>query len=184
MSVRTFRYSLPNVPEWCEGWAIIFLDSTGCFSALSDYGNYAYRWPDHGWGDFDFRKFFIERGDDYLLGKIAPNDVYDEDETLRAIKKTILSERRHAIALADAAWTRERARQEWDLLDRYGWLDSEEAFQEWTRETSLDDPWMYQERKTHPRSVAFTKKVMPRLRAIIRDELLREGVHGIRESRP
>lgn len=46
MSVTTWRYHMPNDRATGEGWAVCFLDSIGCFSVLSDYGDYGYRWHD------------------------------------------------------------------------------------------------------------------------------------------
>jgi hypothetical protein len=72
VTVTTWRYYLPN-DEMLEGWAIVFLDSIGCFSTVSDWGNYGYRWDSPGsTGGTDFRQWLIERGDDYLLSKLCP----------------------------------------------------------------------------------------------------------------
>jgi len=84
----TWRYHLPN--ENGEGWAIAFLDSSGVFTSVSDYGDYGHRWPQAGWGPEDFRAFFLQCDDSYILGKISRRDEYDGDRTVRAIKDRIL----------------------------------------------------------------------------------------------
>jgi hypothetical protein len=70
-SSRTSSLALLSRPPPGSPWpstttrAIAFLDSIGCFSVLSDYGDYGYRWPEAGWyskgtPEVDFR-FAAER---------------------------------------------------------------------------------------------------------------------------
>ena len=68
-TVTTWRYHLPNIN--LEGWVIAFLDSTGCLSVLSDFGDYGYRWHEGGWGPGDFREFFVRCDSGYISRKIA-----------------------------------------------------------------------------------------------------------------
>ncbi|MHB1418700.1 MAG: hypothetical protein ACYCX4_03810, partial [Bacillota bacterium] len=109
--IQIWRYYIPS-EDGLEGWGIFLLDSTGMFAAVTDYGNYAFRWAYHG--EKDFRKFVIGLKNDpgYLLGKVLPNGkVYDGEETIKNIKETIIDVRR------DGSWSKEQARKEWDLLD-------------------------------------------------------------------
>ena len=56
--VKVWRYSFPSIKG--EGWAIFFLDETGCFAALSDYGDWSYRWNQRGLPEkLTFRHFLL-----------------------------------------------------------------------------------------------------------------------------
>lgn len=165
-----WRYHLPNVNS--EGWCVAFLDGIGCFSVLSDYGNYGYRWPEAGWysrdsKEIDFREFFLNCGDHYILNKIAPREVYDGEETMRAIKERILDRRRHG------NMSREEARREWDVLVEYhcGVEDNEVGFSDWLHDTRLEEAYECIRYSSHPQAVAFIKHVLPRLRVAIRESL-------------
>lgn len=174
-TVQTWRYHLPNSRG--EGWVIAFLDSIGCFSVLSDYGNYGHRWPQAGWGPGDFRSFLVQCGDDYILRKLAPQRAYDGAETLINVKRAIIEARRacarrnrhngHAVS-----WSRERAREEWDRLDEFD-IDYIENFVRWADATGLDEPWEYQCNGPDRDAVAFIEQVMPRLRKAIEADLVR-----------
>jgi hypothetical protein len=165
--VTTWRYHLPSTSSF-GGWAIVFLDSIGCFSALSDYGDYGYRWPEAGWGPGDFRAFLAGRDPRYVLGKIARRDHYDGDATLRAVKEQLCELRRHG------SWKRERAREEWDLLALFDGLATREDFGRWYDRTRLDEAYEFSVFTHPPRAQAFMENVFPRLQAAIREELERE----------
>ena len=164
-AVTTWRYHLPSVN--CEGWAIAFLDSIGCFSVLSDYGDYGHRWP-FAWGPGDFREGFLRFGDDYILRKIARQDHYDGELTLRSVKARICELRRHG------SWNRAKARQEWDLLARCDHLYSREGFGRWYERTSMDDAGEESVYTHAPQAQGFVTHCLPRLREAIRAELARE----------
>lgn len=169
VTVTTWRYHLPNVNG--EGWAIAFLDSIGCFSCLSDYGDYGYRWPEAGWGDYDFRKFFGREGNaDYVLHKIARSDEYDGKTTLRAVKERIIEDRR------DSILDREQARHEWDLLEAHDRLYSRENFTFWYQETKIVEAHVLYYTDFSPQVLAFMKHTFPRLQAAIQAELAAEGL--------
>jgi hypothetical protein len=171
-NVQTWRYHLPNVKG--EGWAIAFLDAIGCFTVLSDYGNYGHRWPQAGWGPGDFRVFFLQTDDDYVMRKLARRDTYYGDRTLRAVKERILECRRTEFR------SREWARQEWDLLDRYDRLYSREDFAMWYTHTRIEDPSELAVYDVDSDVRGFIAHVLPRLREAIRSQLAEQG--EIRES--
>jgi hypothetical protein len=181
LTIQTWRYHVPNDRKAGEGWAILFLDSIGCFTALSDWGNYGNRWQESGWGKYDFRKFVLEMGDDYLLNKITHGqDEYDADATLRSIKRDILEARRSGqqrlfhigefVRHGTAAW----ARSEWYRLEAHGDLYTEDDFNQWTQVAQLDEPWGYHCRRAPMQAQMFVKRCMPRLREMIRNEIERE----------
>lgn len=164
--IRTWRYQVPN--EKHQGWAILFLDSIGCFAALSDYGDYAYRWPQAGWGPGDFRRFLLSCDRSYLFGKLAPRDEYDGQETLKLIRERIVEKRR------EGGLTKEQARAEMDLLEEHD-LDSEDGFSRWMDDTILGDAWEMACQSPPAQAVAFMDRCLPRLRALIEAELKEEG---------
>src|SRR4051812_42726931 len=81
------RYSLPS--EKGEGWAIVVLGSDGFFSAVSDWGNYAYIWTNPG---CEFRKFLTQVDASYFWSKITSGRttrVFDPEETEKNIDKAL-----------------------------------------------------------------------------------------------
>ena len=169
-AVTTWRYHLPN--ENGEGWAIAFLDSIGCFSVLSDYGDYGYRWPESGWSnpqERDFRQFFLGTNDHYVLAKVARSDMYDGDATLASVKSSILNCRRYG------SWSRDHARNEWNLLSEYSGLESREDFAMWYQHTTIDCAYTKAVYTFHPQAIGFQEYILPRLRAVIRAQLILEG---------
>jgi hypothetical protein len=167
-AVKTWRYHLPSIRG--EGWAIAFLDSIGCFTCLSDFDDWSYRWPEAGWGPRDFRQFILRCNDHYILHKVARDDTYYGAQTLRNVKERILERRRHG------GWDRSKARREWDLLREHDDLDSRESFAMWWQQTEIDDCSELAHWDVPPRATAFFKHVMPRLREVIRAELTAEGL--------
>lgn len=163
--VKLWRYYFPN--EKGEGWAEIVIGSNGFFAAVSDYGNYSFAWRDTGCDDV--RKFFLRASSewDYFAHKLGGehSEIYDSEATLKGIKTTILEFRR------ERCWTRDKAREEWDLLDQYENLYSEFDFHQWYLATSLGDAYEYQRRKVRPGLEAFCKLTLKRLSEAIKAEL-------------
>lgn len=166
VEVQTWRYSFPSVKG--EGWAIFFLDSVGCFAALSDWGDWSYRWNPRGYeaGDGkDFRHFIISCDDDYLLHKIAPKQEWDGDATFKSVKEAILGMRR------DGGWSKDKAREEWDLLENSGVSHSEFEFWDWSKDTELSDPHELTRHQASRQAKMFLARCMPRLREAIKNEV-------------
>lgn len=162
--VQTWRYSLPS--EHGEGWAIIFMDSIGCFTALSDWGDVGYRWPQQGWGPGDFRKFVIGLDDSYLIGKLGQNrKEYDPEGTLENVKDAIIQARR------DGELKKAKAREEWERLDTYDNLYTEYDFTQWLNTTRLDEASSCHCQRYVRDVTSFVERVMPRLRELLKAEL-------------
>lgn len=162
--VKVWRYSFPSIKG--EGWAIFFLDEIGCFAALSDYGDWSYRWNIRGLDEgVTFRHFLLQCDDDYILRKIAPIQEYDPESTLQGIKETILGMRR------EKQLTKEEARDEWELPDRHEGLCDEFQFWGWTQDTELSDTHEFHCTKHSDRAKVFLKQCMPRLREAIKHDL-------------
>ena len=162
--VQTWRYSLPNIQG--EGWAIIFIDSIGCFTALSDWGDVGYRWPQQGWGPGDFRAFLLQCDDSYLMGKLGQNrKEYDPESTLANVKDTIIQYRR------DGTFDKDTAREEWDRLDTYDMLDRDHDFSQWYGHTKIEEAGECHCMRYVREVTGFIEHVMPRLRALLTAEL-------------
>jgi hypothetical protein len=170
--VRRYYVSTPGSFEWAE----VVITSGGFFSAVSDYGNYAFAW--RGFGDRDFRRFLLgaERDTDYFTKKLqhggdGPGDVYDGPATLERIKGHILRHRR------DLSWSADHARREWDILARHDVEWSEAEFGEWYRETEIGDAYEFSCHKRNPQAVAFVERILvAKLCPIFRAELAAEGI--------
>lgn len=168
--VKLRRYYLPNDPDDShQGWAIIVIGSDGFFSAVSDYGNYAFRWSHPG--TKDFRQFLLraEQSWDYFCGKLGTQE-YNGQATCDSVKRRILAERK------EGRLTKEEARKEWDLLSSNEWLESDVNYNDWARETELSDAWEHHA-ETYPIHLEmFVKKTMTRLARVLEAELSKEGL--------
>lgn len=168
--VEIWRYYLPNHGSWLEGWALFLIDSTGYFSVISDYGNFAYRWT--SFGD-DFRAFLAQTDMGYILRKIAKPAAergINIDKTADAVKSFILEQRR------TQEWDKERARIEWDLVeDCMSDADNQCGFEAWANDTTIDDYFEFAVSKRDEEAVAFCERVWPRFQALVREQLEAEN---------
>ncbi|MCM3294238.1 hypothetical protein M3661_29565 [Paenibacillus sp. MER 180] len=166
--VKFWRYYIPPVDS-IEGWGVFVLDSTGVFAAVTDYGNVAYKWTHHA--EEDFRHFFAKGvSGGYLLQKLFyEHKRYDGDATLRDVKEYIIDCRR------DGSYSREKAREEWDLLSYYDDLDNDASFVRWYDHTSLSDAGEFYNTSYPASAKAFVNKLIPRLSEAIREELAMES---------
>lgn len=161
--VKLYRYVLPSVKG--EGWAVVVMGSDGYFSTVSDYGNYAYWWSHHGTDDF--RKFMLTADADYVRRKLNPEMVLDSRETEKALKQIVL---------------RARRRREIDAYDAREWFDrcylhNEVDLADWFNNYPgklPDEYWEAHHTMAAPQVVAFTEKVLPRLKQAIREEMAKE----------
>lgn len=171
--VRTWRYFLPNVDG--QGWAIFLIDSVGTFTCVSDYGNYAYRWPPAGFHGHDFRAEIIRMHSEYVLRKVTGErrTEFNDKKTRKGIMQAILEYRRQGDG--NCGIKKELARSEWDLAKD---IEDQESFEYWMRETEFFNHdgcayeyacWDYTcEQKT------FAYTLVPKLQELIRAELKRE----------
>lgn len=168
--VKLWRYYLPNDPnDRHQGWAIIVIGSDGYFSAVSDYGNYAFWWSHPG--TKDFRQFLLRSQEswDYFCGKLGTQE-YDGKTTCESVKRRIIDARK------DGFFTKEEARKEWDLLSSNEWLESEMNYNDWMRETELSDAWEHHTESYPIHLEMFVKKTMKRLGDLLEAELKKEGL--------
>ena len=178
--VKLWRYDLPSVSEkelkeselpflkgqLCQGWATIIVGSDGFFAAVSDYGNYAFRWGSPGVDDF--RKFLLlaEQSPDYFISKLSPHPYpYDGQKTLAAVKAYLLQERRNGNL------DKETAREEWGLLEENEDLNNEMVFWDWCRATSIEEAHDFGEYPAPHDVTCFVTITMRRLCVLLRQEL-------------
>lgn len=157
------RYDLPSVRH--EGWAIVVIDDAGYFSAVSDYGNYAYYWG--AMGVRTLREFLASCDGSYVLGKISPGYEFDERETERAARELVCRERKARRLTAD------EAREAYDSISISNAVD----LYDWIGRYPGDLPEDYYEvyrTMRNPQAVAFVERVLPRLQEILRAELATE----------
>jgi hypothetical protein len=167
MTIKTWRYYLPESRELRDGWSIVFVDSTGCVAVCSDYGDWCYRWVTRHTGCEDFRDFFVSTTADYVASKFGGGlRVLDGDATRDNIRKDIC-ERRRRQSLA-----RDEARAEWELCDSV--VDGELEFQLWRRETELPDSYEMAVHTVESGLKHWTTVSLPRLQAMMREQLAAE----------
>lgn len=163
--VKMWRYVVPHDANH-EGWAIVILDSTGYFSTVSDFGNYAYLWTAHGQPDFRMFVKGLHRDWDYAatkLGDYDSNHRFDVEKTVHEIRKAILEARR------SREFSKEQALQEWTEASD---LDSNNISPEqWHERTSLGDPGEYCRYRRDSDLEAFCKLLLPRLSKLVQAEL-------------
>lgn len=165
--VTTWRYYLPSTKD--QPWAEVLLTSSGMFAVVSDYGNYAYPWRAHG--DRDFREFVagLAKDGDYAAGKLSQRTAYRGDETLAAIRRHILQERR------SGRLTAAEASEFWNEMDEYDLDRYAEEFSRWLRESdgasTFTDAFGFAV-YDYPADVkAFCRLVLPRLADVLRAEI-------------
>lgn len=167
--VKHWRYFLPSVNG--EGYAIIFIDSTGVFSAVSDFGNYGYIWGNTG--DRSIREFLLESEKDwhYFAKKLDPKDIVDWDGTVKRIKEHIADQKR------EGRYDEDFVASELQLLEDSN-ISDEFSFHAWYNETKIHDAHELQRRRLSYQVEMFVKKTMKRLCEILKKELADESAGG------
>lgn len=160
-----FRYSVPSVDG--EGWGVFLLDRSGIFTAVTDFGNFAY------W--FSLREnesveeFLLSTRPDQILCKIANEDVVDIEETIKYIKENLLYDRR------EGRFTEADARAEWKLIEELQ-VDLDEysndvAFQYWYDKTKIQFDDGFYQYKYPSAAVRFSNETFVRLQEKLKSEL-------------
>lgn len=165
-TTQLHRYDLPRDER--GSWAIVVLGSDGFFSAVSDYGNYAYLWSNIG--TKDAREFFIDAHErwTYFANKLSPRTEYDADATLKLVKEYILSDRRNG------GLSKEEARVEWDLLFDCYYLENEYFFNRWIEGTRYVDAWDFRVDRYPCDVESFCTITLKRLSDAIKKEIGKE----------
>ena len=160
-------------------WARIWITDDGCFTTLSDHGNFGYWWSCPG---CEFRKFLCEMDDYYLSRKLAVGrHEFDGEASVKTIRSRICDLRRQQCL------TREQAQAEWDLVHpkpSSGWgdgmrgafsnMDNEIEAHEWYVATDLGDAAELLKYRTPMQIQMFIKRLWPLFVAQLREELAQE----------
>lgn len=170
-----------------EGWAWIVVSSSGYFSAVSDFGNYAFFWTHHGCKDFRQFLYNAHKSWDYFCSKLSygpgnKNKEYDGTGTYERIKEHILEYRKMG-GHPDRkrflrGWDRETAREEWDLLhEDCEKVETEGDWDHWMRRTNIQDAWEFRHERWPGGLERFCKETLKRLtEEHLHKELEREGL--------
>jgi hypothetical protein len=162
--VKLWLYRLPSVSR--EGWGVIVINSLGFFGAVSDYGNYAYGWPNHG--ECDFRVFVaaLARDPDYVQRKLSLEHGWPVDvpASVKAVREAVLEARRGR----SRQLTKAGARDLWDELDS---VYDEHELTSVIDCAPLDDKGELFQHSPPASLVAFTTLLLPRLSVLLRAEL-------------
>ena len=188
-TTKTWTYVLPSHKG--EGYAYIFLTDTGVFSTVSDFGNYGYIWSHTGFDDV--REFFLKSNPGYFLEKLAPEQEFDDVQTLENAR--LLFER----LVADGTWDADDARTAFDTItDEFNSFNDAADVSAWASSMDglegLSEPAQMKVMDAlHGGEISalrrsrmaerFVKEVMPRLASTIKSELAAERLHVAAESK-
>lgn len=166
-NLQFWKYYIPPL-EGIGGWGIFLLDSTGYFSCVTDYGNYAFKWSHHGVSDF--REFFTNDSFEYYVDKLyligAQGKLeFHPDKTIAHIKQSIAEARYYE------HMDKKTARIEWDLLDEIDWSMGEISQWEWLNKTDLVDASELFIYDYPPRVKGLRDKLFPRFTKALKEEL-------------
>lgn len=145
--LRTWRFSEPNRNG--EGWWVAFIDEAGCFSVLSDFGDFAHRWPSspESLGEPNLVRFLARAGADYVLGKIARHDWFDAEASEKKVRAHLIERGDEEIA---ATVTIRNEVALWTAIYDFSIDDEDESI----RRYELDFP---------PQARAFMANIWPRI---------------------
>lgn len=161
------RYKLPS--EKGEGWALIVIGSDGYFSAVSDWGNYAYIWGAPG---CEFRRFLVGLDASYFHSKIChmrESRVFDQEATEKEIAKQLWD------LMGDGKIDKVQHDEILESLE--GVLDNGAgALWPWVGGLDVElDVHCLVHVKPEPASWGFATKILPRFQALLREELAGEA---------
>jgi hypothetical protein len=163
--VVVWRYTVPAEPEHrYSGWGYFLIDSSGMFTCVTDYGNYAYKWSD--WGPRDFRRFLCGLSSDYLCGKLDSTRTYDGERTYKRVREEITSLRRSECITGEFAY------REWRLakqMVRHSSTDHD--FRDWYEETELENASELAQYSLGIQVRTFAERLYPRLVELLKDDL-------------
>ena len=155
--LKVWQYTLPSIKG--EGWAYIMIREDGFFAAVSDWGNYAHGWWNHGCKDV--REFFLRMDRDcgYFASKFEDGRTQriDAEKSTEALRNELLLRRRQG-------WlTKEQAASDWEQFELYGEDWEGLIRQQWH---CTDEPWGFAVTETS-RAFWFCKHIGPRLTKLI-----------------
>lgn len=141
-------------------WARVLLERTRArVVIISSYGEWSYYWSHPG---ESLPELLLDVCSSYLGEKLLGSRLmeYDDEKTWENIRRWILQYRR------EGCITRDRAREEWDLVD------SCDSFADWCGETSFGDPWELQVKSMAGTWQSFWSRIWePLVLPVIRENL-------------
>ncbi len=171
------RYRLHSTGH--EGWAIIVIGSDGYFSAVSDWGNYAYIWGSMGSA---VREFLVDLEPHYFWTKITHGreaQVWDEDQVEKNIRERLDEMVTQELLSKDDA--------DYAFDEAQGSVGNCESVLLWIENhSSLRDFDPYEgitATRPEAQSWGFATKVLPRFQAMLREELAAEALPTGGEAR-
>lgn len=165
MTVKVWRYSMPNDDKHYGGWFIAFVDQAGCLAVLSDYGDFSHRWYSPG---ADMRRTLLGFGAHYVEDKLGYNveSKLDGKATVECIKDHIVQQRRCG------SMDKETAHLEWARIEDTS-FENDIDFYDWMNETSIEEAYEFY-RGCKPKLEAFMRQVWPRLRECLSADVAAE----------
>lgn len=161
-------------------WARIWITEDGCFTSISDHGNYGYWWGDIG-PDDDFRQFLIDCDPGYYITTKLSHGVteFDGAATVQLIRERILQSRRCG------SLTRNEAAYEWDLVHpkptgpswrcgtrgHHSEMETQSDGERWYAATRLPDASELFAYHPPSRLLMFMKKIWPEFVKLLQAEL-------------
>jgi hypothetical protein len=163
------RYTLPSIKH--EGWAYIVIDTEiGFFSAVSDWGNYAFLWSNPG---CEFREFLTQLNPDYLHSKLMfgrpDKNEYDD----KATKAHVIEVIKELIAEETNEDKIKLYQDELSFVYDYDFYGSFN-FDNWVTRTCLEEAWVLKRTTPNYECWGFCTKVMPRFQKMLKEELTSE----------
>lgn len=163
------RYDVKPTKE-DRAWAIVVIDtSIGYFSTVSDWGSYAYLWSSPG---MEFRKFLCGLNTDYFWRKITHGrkaEVWDEEAVTKNTRERLNQLVNDGIMSEVVA--------QMHLEDAVDNIGSDTEFWAWASSCLPEEFNLYEgitATRPEPQSWAFAEKMLPRLQAMLREELEKE----------
>lgn len=176
MTTVTWRYSLPSLPDHSDSWSVVFIDSRGVVSIVSDYGNWGHCWPVRHTGHDDIREFLLRCDWDYVARKLGTREdlqVFDGEATQKSIRRDICEARRHRCL------DREQARERFDAVPEANTLFD---FYDWYQHSDIEDPDEIVRYRMSFGLEHWVKVSFERLKAQIREQLATERLHRRTEA--
>lgn len=159
--MKSYVYTVSSTEG--EGWGKFLFDSTGAFTAITDFGNFANQFylPEGK----DVRQFLTEIGPNQMLSKIASQSEIDEARTLQEIETAISHQTDEEVKQLEL-----KSLEQFKLeLEHMPFLF---AHFNWYQETSLDDEDAFLVKKYPNHAIRFSNETFVKLQEKLQKELL------------
>ncbi len=155
---------------WRE-WAIIHVhDELGMLSIVSAFGNWSHCWAPRHLGYPTLHEFLAHTNADYVMGKLAKREEWEEvsfKETKKALIQSLLESRRGGYP------SKETARKRFDSL--VSWDESDDNCWDWDWPEWIQDRGEEVRHAETATAESFQLQIWPVLRKCVVDELARRA---------